>query len=414
MLLEFTCSNHRSIREPILFSLRAGKDDSLPQNLVKMGTFDALKAAVIYGANGSGKSTFIDAISFVKNLVMNSITHQLGQGVRQLPHKLEGVDKDSTYAMQFITKGVRYAFGFTLRNMLIVEEYLYYFPNGRQTKLYEREGDSFTAGARLKSKLTTCKDVLKPNRLLLSCAANFSNVEEIGNAFSFFVNELVIYSPTNAENWMNYSLHQLGQDTPMKSAVLTFIRALGLGVKDISVKINQRDFHMDELPPFLSDEYKSILLQNKVDDISAKVIYDAFQTDLMAEESDGVKKLFAFLCPFLDIVANGKVLVCDELEVSLHEALLYKLLQCFSQLEGSTSQLIFTTHDTSILNLDIFRRDQVWFTELRQDDRSTNLISLAEIKNVRKDENYGKCYMAGRYGAIPMLNVDFSSIVSRL
>ena len=351
----------------------------------------------------------------MKSLVLQSIKFQPGQGIPQAPHKLDGAGKESKYAMQFVTKGIRYAFGFSVRNMLITEEYLYYFPNGRQAKIYERNNEEFSVGNKLKSKLSACKDVLKPNRLLLSCAANFSKAEEIENAFNFFVNELVIYAPANADNWMNYSLHQMSTNASMKKAVISFLQSLGTGIKDIAVKIDKRDFLVEELPPFLSDEYKNLLLQNKIDDISAKVIYDSFQTDLMAEESDGVKKLFAFLCPFLDIIVNSKVLICDELESSLHESLLYKLLQCFTQLSNeSTAQLIFTTHDTSILSLDIFRRDQVWFTELREQDRSTNLLSLAEIKNVRKDENYGKCYMAGRYGAIPMLNVDFASIVSGL
>ncbi len=415
MLLEFACSNHKSIRDEVLFSTLAGKDSTYEERIFDMDGVKVLKSAVIYGANGSGKSNFIDAIMFVKNLVIGSINHQPGQGIRQSPHKLDGFDKESTYKVQFVTKGVRYVFGFSLRDMLISEEYLYFFPNNRQTKIYERNGETFNAGRLFRGKFTSCKDVLKPNRLMLSCAANFSSVQEIADAYSFFNDELVIYGPINQDNWMNYSLHQMDQNTKMKAAVMTFLSELGTGIKDIRVTIDQKLLESGELPPFLSDEFKAMLLQNKVDAITAKVIYDSFETDLIQEESTGIKKLFAMLCPLIDIILNGKVLICDELESGLHESLVYGLVKLFINTEAEKfAQLIFTTHETGLLNLDLFRRDQIWFTEMKKNERSTDLYSLAEIKNVRKEDNFGKGYISGKYGAIPMLNLNFADIVSKM
>ena len=415
MLLEFACSNHKSIRGEVLFSTLAGKDNTFEDRTYEAAGVRVLKAAVIYGANGSGKSNFIDAISFVKNLVMNSINHQPGQGIRQLPHKLDGFEKESTYKIQFVTKGIRYVFGFSLKNMLVSEEYLYYFPNNRQTKIFERSGDAFSAGSKFRGKFSSCKDVLKPNRLLLSCAANFSSVQEVADAFTFFSNELVVYGPGNQDDWMNYSLYQMNKNPKMKAAVIAFLAELGTGIKDIQVSIDQKKLESAELPPFLSDEFKAILLQNNVDAITAKVKYESFETDLIQEESTGIKKLFAMLCPLIDIIVNGKVLICDELESSLHESLVYGLVKLFINTDAEKfAQLVFTTHETGLLNLDLFRRDQIWFTELKKNERSTDLYSLAEIKNVRKEENFGKGYIAGKYGAIPMLNLDFANIVSQM
>lgn len=415
MLLEFACSNHKSIRNEVLFSTLAGKDNTYENRTYKIAGVKVLKAAVIYGANGSGKSNFIDAISFVKNLVMNSINHQPGQGIRQLPHKLDGFDKDTTYRIQFVTNGIRYVFGFSLKNMLVSEEYLYYFPNNRQTKIYERTGETFSAGSKFRGKFSSCKDVLKPNRLLLSCAANFSSVREVADAFSFFCNDIVVYGPENQDNWMNYSLYQINTNPKMKAAVIAFLQELGTGIKDIQVSIDKKKLESSELPPFLSDEFKAVLLQNKVDAITAKVNYGSFETDLIQEESTGIKKIFAILCPLIDIIVNGKVLICDELESSLHESLVYGLVKLFINTDSEKfAQLIFTTHETGLLNLDLFRRDQIWFTELTKEERSTDLYSLAEIKNVRKEENFGKGYIAGKYGAIPMLNLDFANIVSQM
>lgn len=413
MLLEFSCSNHRSIRDEILFSAIAGSDKTHAENIEKVADVEVLKSSVIYGANGSGKSNFIDAISFVKNLVSNSINHQPGQGILQVPHKLEGYERKSNYKIQFVVDGIRYAFGFSLRNMLVAEEYLYYFPNGRQTKIFERDGEEYSAGRNFRNRFNSCKDVLKPNRLMLSCAANFSSVDEVTAAYRFFNDELVIYNSGNQENWMNYSLHQMNTNEKVKATVLKFLDALGTGIKDIYVDIKKEDLDVSHLPPFLSDKFKKILLQEKIDAISAKVLYEGFETDLISEESTGIKKLFGILCPFIDIIANGKVLVCDELESNLHESLLFGLVKQFVNTRGSKpAQLIFTTHETGLLNLDLFRRDQIWFTENKSADRSTDLFSLTEIRNVRKDENFGKGYIAGKYGAIPMLNLNFANVIS--
>ena len=415
MLLEFSCSNHRSIREEVFFSMIAGKDTAQEERTEEFDGVKVLKAAVMYGANGSGKSNFIDAVSFVKYQVLNSIKNQPGQGMRQTPHKLNGYEKESTYRIQFVTKGIRYVFGFSLKNMLVSEEYLYYFPNGRQTKIFERNVENFTAGSKFKGRFNTCKDVLKPNRLLFSCSANFRSVEEVADAFHFFTDELIIYVPEIQDNWMNYSLYQMNTNEKVKSAVLTFLDELGTGVQDISVTIDQKQLENSQLPPFLSDEFKNMLLQEKVDAISAKVVYAEFETDLMMEESTGIRKLFSMLCPLIDIMINGKVLLCDELESSLHESLVYELVKLFVKARTEKfAQLIFTTHETGLLNLDLFRRDQIWFAEMKGSDRSTDLFSLAEIRNVRKEDNFGKGYITGKYGAIPMLNVDFANIVSNM
>lgn len=416
MLLQFSCSNHKSIGDRIVFSALASSDSYREEKTLIFGKYRVLPSAVIYGANGSGKSNFIDSLMFVKNLVINSINHQPGQGIRQIPHKLKGVQDKSEYQIHFVSQNVLYVFGFSLRNMLIEEEYLYFFPKGRQSKIYERNNNNeFIAGNRFTGRFNSCKDVLKPNRLMLSCAANFASVPEIDNAYRFFLDELVVYHPAMQDNWMNYSIYQMNTNPQIKSAVLMLLNELGTGITDINVTIDQQKMDDQNLPPFLSDEFKKILLQKKVDAITAKVVYDSFETDLFTEESTGIQKLFGMLCPLIDIMTNGKVLICDEIESSLHEALVYELVKKFVDFKTDKfAQLVFTTHETGLLNLDSFRRDQIWFTEMQPHTRSTELYSLAEIKNIRKEENFGKGYIAGKYGAIPMLNVDFANVVAAM
>lgn len=414
MLLEFSCSNHKSIREEILFSAIASSDNTFENRMIKFSNIRVLKSAVIYGANGSGKSNFMDAIAFVKGLVMYSINNQPGQGIQQTPHKLDGYERESTYKIQYVKNNTRYVFGFSLRNMLVTDEYLYYFPNNKQTRIFERSEDSFVEGSKFRGKFSSCKNVLKPNRLFLSCAANFSAVNEVMEAYNFFSNDLVIYGPESQDGWINYSLLQMYKDRKLKSLALKFLKELDTGIKDIVISVDQKKLDATNLPSFLSDEFKKVLLQKEFSAINAKIVYDCFEVDLFQEESSGVKKLVGVLCPIIDIMVSGKVLICDELESSLHESILYSIVKLFVELKNvEQSQMIFTAHETGLLNLDLFRRDQIWFTEMRQKDRSTNLYSLAEIKNVRKEENFEKGYVSGKYGAIPMLNLNFADIVSK-
>ena len=152
-----------------------------------------------------------------------------------------------------------------------------------------------------------------------------------------------------------------------------------------------------------TDEFASQLKEMAKDD--DRIIFTGFVQGQLLDE----------LYSNAYIIMNGKVLLCDELEAGLHESLVFELIRLFMEWESDNfPQIFFTTHETGLLNMDLFRRDQIWFTEMRLEDRSTELYSLAEIKNIRKDENFGKGYISGKYGGIPMLNVDFANIVSKM
>ena len=406
MLLEFKCSNHRSIKEEVKFSMIAGSDNTSEGLLKEFGKFRVLRSAVIYGANGSGKSNFISALLFMCDLVSNSINYQPGQGIFQVRHKLSAEDSSSRYSIQFVRNDIRYAYGFSVKQNLIQDEYLYYFPKGRQVKIFERDRLEIRPGDRYKGVFDVSVSILKDNRLFLSCAANYSNVKEIEEAFLFFKTDIVIYNP-EINNWTEYSIKLMQDNDMMKKIFLNILRALGTGAKDVKVKLEK--IKLADLPQELPlpDALKSLLGTKEGNRIEAKVIYDQFEVDLMTEESTGVKRLFQMICPIIDILNKGKILICDELETCLHESVIFQIVQLFQNYQKDKfAQLIFSTHDTSLLDSDLFRRDQVWFTQLNN-ERATDLYSLVEIKNVRKSENLEKGYVSGKYGAIPMLNKKF-------
>ena len=412
MILEFSCANHKSIKEKIVFSTIASSDDTYEETLKVFSKYRVLRSAVIYGPNGSGKSNFLSALEFMRNLVCNSINHQPGQGIFQAPHKLCDLKTPSEYAIQFVKDGIRYAYGFSIVENLVKEEYLYYFPKGKQVKIFERDESGVKAGDRYKGVFDLGMSILKENRLFLSCVANFSNIEEVERAFLFFQNDIVVYNP-HVNNWIEYSIQLMQKDEEVRQMFLEFLGELKTGIKDIKVKLEKIQVKPSDLPVDMPEPLKNVLTMQEASRIDAKIVYDKFQTDLMVEESVGIKRLFEVICPIIDIIKNGKILICDEFEMGLHESIVHYIIQTFHKAnQDKFAQLIFTTHDTSLLDKDIFRRDQVWFTELNE-ERATELYSLVEIKNVRKTENLEKGYVSGKYGAIPMLNHSFSTLLSK-
>ena len=413
MLLQYSCKNYRSIREEITFSMRKVSSEGVQDRIMRYNGAEIESVSVIYGANGSGKSNFISSVGFVKFLVETSIMFQPGQEIRIFPHKLSGMNEPSSFDIQFTVHGIRYAYGFSVLNGEISEEYLYYFPKNRQTKIFERKGMKVTAGSRYKYLFGVSTEVLHENRLFLSCAANYSRVEEVQEAFKFFSNGIVIYRVNVDEprmnNWYEYTVLLMREQPEVKKKFLEVLSLLGTGIVDI--KAEQKIFSAEEIAQQIPSPLREIILTPEVEtnglrNFEAKMVYPEFETDLMTEEGTGIQKLFQMICPLLDILEKGKVIFCDELETGLHEAVVHKVIELFYSMKpDSEAQMIFTTHDTSLLSKRLFRRGQIWFTELTP-RRSTDLYSLAEVKNVRKDENIEHGYMSGKYGALPVLNRD--------
>lgn len=192
----------------------------------------------------------------------------------------------------------------------------------------------------------------------------------------------------------------------MKSLFIKFMNSIQCPIKDINTKFEITKMTPELLPPNMPTQLKELIKHSNVQEarlIEAKLDYGMFSVDLN-EESKGIQKLFEVFCPIIDIILKDKVLIWDEIETSLHPQIINEILRLVLHgKQDSRAQLIFTTHDTNLLDLTKFRRDQIWFTELSL-SRSTDLFSLAELKNVRKDENISKGYLNGKYSYIPFIH----------
>ena len=387
MLLEFSCSNFKSIKEKVTFSAIATDNIKNEKYLKKFDDFRVLHTSVIYGPNGAGKSNIFKGIGFMKELVIKSIENRPGEVLKQPTHKM-AQDKKSEFNMQYIINDIRYAYGFVLKDNLVDEEYLYYFEDKNAMNVFEREEEEVCLGEKFEENkvlLEIIENEIGDNKLLLSCLGDKSDISEINNAFLFFKEYLVIQN-SDVKTERKNCIKVMMENEKMRELIISVFREFDSDIKDI--KIESSGENLDD---------KGIRI---------KFVYDEFETDLYKEESTGINKLFDLVLPIVESFINGKVMIVDEIELNLHRNIAYKIISLFNtHLPNNSDQLIFTSHDISLLNLNLFRNDQIWFAQLGK-DRTTELYSLVEIKNIRADENIAKGYIMGRYGAVPSFKND--------
>lgn len=412
MLLEYRCSNYKSIKDEVLFSMSASSDTEHSDKLIDFKKLKINKATAIYGANGSGKSSLLESCLFLTSLVSNKPS-QPGDKILVIPHALSDIDDPTEFLIHFERKGIRYVYGISVTEDRVEKEFLYHFKVGRKAKIFDRVGEEYTFGAKYKSDLNKALSFQKENRVFLNTAANFTNNKDITNAFLFFKEDLVVNSPSFMNNWREYSFNMINKNPEFKKKVVTAFNNLGIDIKDIkteSFNIPLHDELVENIPADIKEIIKSSMGEEKTLYLK-KVLFDygIFSVDI-DRESTGIKRLFEVLCPLIDIIENDRVLLWDEIEMGLHSSILDTLIKIFLNEKDSKAQLIFTTHDISLLNLDNLRRDQIWFTELDKEERKTDLYSLFDFKNIRKTDNISKNYIEGRYGAIPFIKTNLQSI----
>ena len=416
MLVEFSVENFRSIKDEARLSLVAGPSKEhrethlvTPELNEGIRSVPLVRSAVVYGANAAGKTNLIRALQAMQRVVTHSGRELDDLAVTPFQFAPESEAKPTTFEVIGITNRMRFQYGFSARRDIVTEEWLYAWPRGRIQFWFERNTDTETGTVSCKfgDKLAGDKEVwrraTRPNALLLSTAITL-NSEQLQPIFSWFQDNV---HTAGVGGWANnFSLEWCDGDR--KAEVVKFLRAADFAIGDLLLV--HRDFSPemlpDELPPEVKRRMNEELSGAKL--VQVQVRHDTsrsepFDLDL-DEESDGTQKMFALAAPWLDTLANGHVIVFDELHDNLHPALVRFLVDRFHDPEVSTegAQLIFTTHDTSILSQDVFRRDQIWFCE-RNSRQETQVFPLTDFRPRRGVENLERSYLAGRYGALPYI-----------
>ncbi len=394
MILSFSCANVRSIKDAAAFSLEANFDDTNRDTLIQYEDISVLRFSSIYGANGSGKTSFLQSLNLLQNLILSNRFVQPGVKLLRNPHKL-ALNEPTEYKICFVRNGIKYNYELQYDNSNIIKESLYFSPKGRTSKIFDRTDQILSFGADYVKLEPLCREKLFSNRLILSLAANETQIPEIQSVFSFFSTDLVIYGGNNS-NWLNYSTDTIETRPEIKQKVLKFMNDIGINIVDIIAHIERIPVNPASIPKEVPDQLRSLMLADMRIVPHMKLVYKDFALDIQ-EESTGTRKLLNFICPLIDIFEGGKIFICDEIEKHLHPTIVRHLVELFMNNTKSDAQIIVTTHDIDLLDLDLLRRDQIWFTSINPAVRKTDLYSLASLKNVRKDENIKKNYLKGKY-----------------
>lgn len=415
MLVEFRVENFRSLRQEQVLSLVASKDKTLQDTHTMSTGLKAaprlLHSAVIYGSNASGKSNLLKAMQYMRGVVAESATViQPGQAFAVQPFRLDdqSAQEPTAFEVTCIIDGVRYQYGFSMTTERIVSEHLLVYKAFKPQRWFERQYDEQTGkdvyefGSGLKGPKNLWEGATRPNALFLSMAVQL-NSDALRPLFDWFVNGLVIF---NEQAQLNPQVSiQMLRQTEGRHQICDFLSAADMSISDIEVvtrKVPGQAVHFDLASG------KTELRNEEVEEHQLRFLHVTEHGqavfDLM-DESNGTRNLLFLAGPVLDILNKGLTLLIDELDTSLHTLLVRELVRLFHRPEVNTggAQLIFTTHDTSLLDApDLFRRDQIWFVE-KDLDQASKLVSLSEF-SPRKNEALERGYLIGRYGAIPLLD----------
>ncbi len=424
MLIEFKTTNFRSIHETQTLSMVCGRgDEHKGRNTFSSGLSAApelLRSAVIYGANAAGKSNMLFAMAFMKQFVLTSQSSQEGQKIGVTPFLLskKSNSEPSEFEVIFIQDNVRYQYGFSADADRVINEWLLAYPLERPQLWFERKydpktnsyawkfGSYFSGPARQRD---VWKNSTRQNGLFLSTAIQLNN-EQLRPVFNWFQHRsLDVILPGGLIN-LQFTIEQCAS-TEGKERIMKFMNSADIGISGIEVK--KSPFSPPVLPADVPLELKELIIKlnegmKGKEQAEARFLHKAVDRgeDVsfgFLDESGGTQKLFAFAGPIMDVLDRGSVLFVDELDTSLHPLLMRFIIGMFHNPEVNkhNAQLVFTTHDTSILDTDIFSRDQVWFVE-KDRGGSTHLYPLSDF-SPRKHEALEKGYLSGRYGALPFI-----------
>lgn len=418
MLLRFSVSNHRSIRDQqeLLFSASGAEDQSnglIPCSAAPGGA--VLPLAVIYGANASGKSNLLEALRFMRSMVLYS--HNKGEpggGVPVRSFKLDSASRrsPSRFEIDFVVDGVRHHYGFQASDKTFEQEWLYVFPGVRPQLWFERTGDEFRFGRGLKGQNRAIEALTRPNSLFVSAGAQ-NNHAQLSRVFGYFQSIVGgVQTPATMGATMS-DLLPTGDDLDRR--VVDFLHETSTGVVDHrenrkELPAEVREFK-GKLAVFIRDALGSDAVGSDTDDdqfVTIELGHRAHGGDViyfeLEAESAGTRRLLVVLSSAFAALDAGTLLCVDELNASLHTQASEAVIRLFGSRKHNPNgaQLIATTHDTNLLASPLLRKDEVWLTE-KDEAGATHLYPLTDIET-RLGDNLERGYLQGRFGAVPFAN----------
>ena len=429
MLIEFQFKNYRSFRDEAVLSMEATGVGNFKNCLIEYNNRKLLPAAAIYGKNGGGKSNVIRAYWLAVQFIRNAQRSQHEKApVPVVPFMLNDYSKEEPTEFEFVyvIDGIKYNYGFAATKEKIVREFLYHAPKGQRAMVFSREEQKFTF-TEDKLRRNLISETVAPNQLFFSIACTMNDTACV-KAMKWF-REAIYFSRDYSD--IPQQLLEYSNDNGMLKAIASYAQAADLGIEDMQFEFNSKEIDEkldwpDNVPEgiraaltqfmrALSESSNQAEAKLKLGEVTATSLHTGIdkagkhqQYKLeLEDESDGTRKLMALAPAIESALRSGGVLLVDEIEKEMHPMLVNYIIAKFQSKRTNTNgaQLIFTTHNTELMNMELLRKDQLYFADKNQTDGSSELYSISDF-NTRTTENIRKGYLAGKYGATPDIEIE--------
>lgn len=421
MIIRFGCSNFLSFDEyqEIIFTASTLKDREKCIFFPKGFNDGVLSSMAIYGANASGKTNFLLAIKKIVGLIVDSSTKKKNAKIACNTYKLrdDNSEKESIFDIDFIANEKHYHYGFSLYKGVVKSEWLYSYAYARRESrkiLFYRDYEEYYFGRSLKGNNKSIEKMVGKNQLFISMAG-IQGHEEIKHIYNFFEKKIKFRFEMQLDQ---NSIAEHLEDKTKAKKIVALMKPLGVGIERLEVKTRQPTEQEKHLADRLKELLLSMMNAESVESIGRFKEVKVFKKTKngkevvfkLGAESRGTISLIALLAPAIEVLEKGGVFVVDEIDCSLHPLLTNELIKIFNNREKNPlgAQLLFSTHEATILGTGDLRRDQIWIVE-KEDEGCSTVIPLTDFK-LRNNAKIREGYLDGRFGGVPSLTSEWNEI----
>lgn len=396
MLIRYSVTNYRIFHETVTLSMEATKDKRLHENTFSYGDSQKslLKMVAIYGANASGKTTIFQSLDLFCNFIRYSSAHINESQLNYTPFGFCESNEPTSMECELIFNGIRYIYGFSYNREEICEEHLYSYPNGRKTIVFEREKNNYTFKSNVRFRTENSRRVGSKS-LYVSICGQF-NDKDCSNVLDWAKNDILVLVGNDINHSLDVLTNYMRTDEEFRTSVLRSFRIVDLGIIDVH----------DRMKDLVPDKMGTIKIP--VSDIWVKHKFNGVEKELPINmESSGTIRFLSVIGPIIHALKNGTTIVIDEIDMSFHTDLcLWVVSRFFDPLENkNNSQLLLNTHDVSLLDQSIVRRDQIFISIKDWESGDGTLRRLSDY-NIRNDLDIRKAYLNGSFGGKPFIAPD--------
>lgn len=429
MLIEFKFKNYRSFRDEATLSMEAAGLGAYKNSLISFHALKLLPGVAIYGKNGGGKSNVIRAfwlaVQFIKNAQRTQ--HEKAK-IPVIPFALNdySCDEPTEFSFIYTIDDIKYWYSFSATKEKIVKESLYHAPKGQKAMVFCRDYQSFRF-TEDKAKRKLISETIAPNQLFFSMACTMNDSVCI-RAMRWF-REQIYFSRDYSD--IPKQLLDYSNDANMLKAIAEYARAADFGIENMQFEINSKEVKDDlRLPEDIPESIKTALIQFmhilsetsnnsevrlQMNEVQATSIHPGVNANgdigsyslKLSDESDGTRRLMSIAPAIESVLSKGGLLIIDEIERELHPMLVEFVVAKFQskKTNPNNAQIIFTTHNTELLNMELLRKDQLYFADKSAGEGVSDLYSISEFQT-RTTENVRKSYLLGKYGATPGIEIE--------